>query len=92
MEGDVPLNGTPKALHTILLTDDHVAADAELTRLLGLQESRNILELIRIRGSEGGHSGFLWHSDLKMLFKQFPLAFSSISVADYDLWLMVICR
>jgi uncharacterized protein (DUF362 family) len=40
MEGDGPLNGTPKALHTILLADDPVAADAELTRLLGLSPDR----------------------------------------------------
>jgi uncharacterized protein (DUF362 family) len=36
MEGDGPLNGTPKPLHTILLADDPVAADAKMTRLLGL--------------------------------------------------------
>jgi uncharacterized protein (DUF362 family) len=35
MEGDGPLNGTPKALHTILLVDDPVAADSALTQLLG---------------------------------------------------------
>lgn len=35
MEGDGPLNGTPKALRTILLADDPVAADSALTRLLG---------------------------------------------------------
>src|SRR5215831_13829952 len=40
MEGDGPLNGTPKQLHTILLADDPVAADAELTRLLGLNPDR----------------------------------------------------
>ena len=40
MEGDGPLNGTPKPLHTILLADDPVAADAELTRLLGLSPDR----------------------------------------------------
>src|SRR5690349_15749624 len=40
MEGDGPLNGTPRALHTILLADDPVAADAELTRLLGLNPDR----------------------------------------------------
>jgi uncharacterized protein (DUF362 family) len=40
MEGDGPLNGTPKALHKILLADDPVAADAELTRLLGLNPDR----------------------------------------------------
>jgi uncharacterized protein (DUF362 family) len=40
MEGDGPLNGTPKALHTILFADDPAAADAELTRLLGLNTDR----------------------------------------------------
>jgi uncharacterized protein (DUF362 family) len=40
MEGDGPLNGTPKALHTILLADDPAAADAKLTRLLGLSPDR----------------------------------------------------
>jgi len=40
MEGDGPLNGTPKALHTILLADDPVTADAELSRLLGISPDR----------------------------------------------------
>ena len=40
MEGDGPLNGTPKALHTILLADEPAAADAELTRFLGLSPDR----------------------------------------------------
>ena len=35
MEGDGPLNGTAKELHTILLSDDPVAADSTLARLLG---------------------------------------------------------
>ena len=35
MEGDGPLNGTSKALNTILLADDPVAADSALARLLG---------------------------------------------------------
>jgi uncharacterized protein (DUF362 family) len=40
MEGDGPLNGTPKALQTILLADDPATADAELTRFLGLNPDR----------------------------------------------------
>jgi uncharacterized protein (DUF362 family) len=36
MEGDGPLNGTPKSLNTILLADDPVSADTILIRLLGL--------------------------------------------------------
>jgi uncharacterized protein (DUF362 family) len=40
MEGDGPLNGTPKALQTILLADDPAAADTELTRLLGVDPDR----------------------------------------------------
>ena len=35
MEGDGPLNGTPKALNTILLADDPVTADSALAQLLG---------------------------------------------------------
>ena len=40
LEGDGPLNGTQKALHTVLLADDPAAADAELTRFLGLSPDR----------------------------------------------------
>jgi uncharacterized protein (DUF362 family) len=35
MEGDGPLNGTPKQLKTILFADDSVSADATLIQLLG---------------------------------------------------------
>src|SRR5437588_7130252 len=35
MHGDGPLNGTAKELHTILLSDDPVAADSILARFLG---------------------------------------------------------
>ena len=35
MEGDGPLNGTPKHLKTVLLADDPVSADATLMQLLG---------------------------------------------------------
>src|SRR3989442_6536015 len=35
MEGDGPLNGTPKKLETILLADDPVAADSALAQMLG---------------------------------------------------------
>jgi len=37
MEGDGPLNGTPKKLNTILLSDDPVAADFRLARLLSIE-------------------------------------------------------
>jgi hypothetical protein len=40
VEGDGSLNGTQKALHTFLLAHDPAAADAELTRLLGLSLDR----------------------------------------------------
>src|SRR5216117_2083725 len=36
MEGDGPLNGTPKWLNKILLADDPAAADATLARLMGI--------------------------------------------------------
>ena len=40
MEGDGPLNGTPKALNTILLADDPVTADSALAQLLGFNPWR----------------------------------------------------
>src|SRR5712671_331276 len=40
MEGDGPLNGTPKYLKTVLLSDDPVAADATCARALGLNPER----------------------------------------------------
>src|SRR5437016_1332235 len=40
MEGDGPLNGSPKRLETILLADDPVAADSTLIRLMGLDPAR----------------------------------------------------
>jgi uncharacterized protein (DUF362 family) len=53
MEGDGPLNGTPKALQTILLADDPAAADTELTRLLGVgpDQVRYIQEAGRFLGN-----------------------------------------
>jgi len=53
MEGDGPLNGTPKAIHTILLADDPVAADSALTRMLGLNPDkvRYIREASRFLGN-----------------------------------------
>jgi uncharacterized protein (DUF362 family) len=40
MEGDGPLNGTPKHLGMVLLADDPVAADARLARLMNIEPSR----------------------------------------------------
>ena len=40
MEGDGPLNGSPKRLGTILLADDPVAADSSMIRLMGLDPTR----------------------------------------------------
>src|SRR5216117_1131477 len=40
MEGDGPLNGSPKAMQMILLSDDVVTADATLTNLLGVDPHR----------------------------------------------------
>jgi uncharacterized protein (DUF362 family) len=40
MEGDGPLNGTPKYLNTVLLADDPVAADAHLAGLMGFDASQ----------------------------------------------------
>jgi len=40
MEGNGPLNGTPRPLGTIVLADDPVAADATCARLMGFEPSR----------------------------------------------------
>jgi uncharacterized protein (DUF362 family) len=40
MEGNGPLNGTPRPLHRIVLADDPVAADATCARLMGLQPEK----------------------------------------------------
>jgi len=56
MEGDGPLNGTAKALHTILLSDDPVAADFVLARLLGTEPNAvmHIQEASRFLGNREG--------------------------------------
>jgi uncharacterized protein (DUF362 family) len=40
MEGDGPLNGNAKKMQMILLSDDIVAADVTLTKLLGVDPHR----------------------------------------------------
>lgn len=40
MEGNGPLNGTPRDLGKIVLSNDPVAADATCARLMGLEPSR----------------------------------------------------
>ena len=42
MEGNGPLNGTPRALGKIVFADDLVAADATCARLMGLEPGRII--------------------------------------------------
>jgi len=55
MEGNGPLNGTPRPLGRIVLADDPVAADTTCARLMGLEPSR----IVHIR--ESGR--FLGNSD-----------------------------
>ena len=40
MEGNGPLNGTPRPLWSLVLADDPVAADATCARLMGLEPDR----------------------------------------------------
>jgi uncharacterized protein (DUF362 family) len=40
MEGNGPLNGTPRSLERIVLADDPVAADATCARLIGFETDR----------------------------------------------------
>ena len=56
MEGDGPLNGTAKLLNTILLSDDPVAADFLLARLLGSEPAatKHIQEASRFLGNSQG--------------------------------------
>ena len=56
MEGDGPLNGAPKKLNTILLSDDPVTADCLLARLLSIEP--NSIKHIREAGRfTGNHQG-----------------------------------
>jgi MoxR-like ATPase len=61
MEGDGPLNGSPKAMQMILLSDDIVTADATLTNLLGVDPHRirYIQEGGRFLGNPDQH-GISW--------------------------------
>ena len=53
MEGNGPLNGTPRPLGKIVLADDPVAADATCARLMGFEPSRigHIHESTRFLGN-----------------------------------------
>ena len=58
MEGNGPLNGTPRPLGRIVLADDPVAADATCARLMGFESSRivHIREGARFLGNaDPGH-------------------------------------
>lgn len=59
MEGNGPLNGTPRPLGKIVLADDPVAADATCARLMGLEPER----VIHIREA----SKFLGNSSARMI-------------------------
>ncbi len=59
MEGNGPLNGTPRALASIVLADDLVAADATCARLMGMDPSR----IVHIREA----SKFLGNSCAKLI-------------------------
>jgi uncharacterized protein (DUF362 family) len=54
MEGNGPLAGTPRPLHSIVLSDDPVAADATCARLMGLKPDRIpcIREAAKFLGNE----------------------------------------
>jgi uncharacterized protein (DUF362 family) len=53
MEGDGPLNGMPRQLHAVLLSDDPVAADSSLARLMGFEPThvKHINEAARFIGN-----------------------------------------
>jgi uncharacterized protein (DUF362 family) len=53
MEGNGPLNGTPRPLGTIVLSDDPVAGDATCARLMGLAPDRvaHVKEAVKFLGN-----------------------------------------
>jgi len=53
MEGNGPLNGTPRYLGKVVLTDDPVAADVTCARLMGFEPHRidHICEASRFIGN-----------------------------------------
>jgi uncharacterized protein (DUF362 family) len=53
MEGNGPLNGSPRPLGTVVLADDPVAADATCARLMGFEPDRipHIHEAARFLGN-----------------------------------------
>lgn len=53
MEGNGPLQGNPRALHKVVLSDDPVAADATCARLMGIEPARvgHIAEASRFLGN-----------------------------------------
>ncbi len=59
MEGNGPLNGTPRPLGSIVLADDPVAADAACARLMGLEPDR----VVHIREA----AKFLGNSSAKLI-------------------------
>jgi uncharacterized protein (DUF362 family) len=62
MEGNGPLNGTPRRLGKIVLADDPVAADAACVRLMGLAPSRiaHVCEGARFLGNaDQGHIDYI---------------------------------
>ena len=56
MEGNGPLNGTPRLLNRIVLSNDPVAADATCAKLMGLESNRvpHIREGSRFLGNSSG--------------------------------------
>ena len=55
MEGNGPLNGTPRSLNEVVLADDPVAADATSARLMGFEPARiaHVREGARFLGNAG---------------------------------------
>ena len=51
MEGDGPLNGTERRLRSLVLSDDPVAADSCCTELLGVAQTRHVVEAAHFLGN-----------------------------------------
>lgn len=81
MEGDGPLNGTPRRLNRIILADDPVAADATCARLMGLDPGR--IAHIRVGTQFLGNSTADTIDQLAEGIRSGQLSFRTLSEFEY---------
>jgi len=74
MDGDGPLNGSSRRLHSVVFSDDPVAADATCTRLLGLtpQRVKHLGEAATFLGHVSQQR--IWNLAQPQTYRNMPLA------------------